>query len=83
MYAPRIIAAVPKISGTTMRLRTALTIPKVAKIPALPLVDGKDGVDWGKLDSALKVASSWTDVLHSERSGKVSPLWFRLMIRSI
>jgi len=52
VYAPRIIATVPKISGTIMRLRTALTIPKVEKIPALPLADGKDGVEGGKLDSA-------------------------------
>jgi hypothetical protein len=57
-----------------MRLRTAQTIPKVEKIPALPLVDGKDGVDWGKLDSAQKVASSKTDVPHLERSGNVSPV---------
>jgi hypothetical protein len=83
VYAPRIIAAVPKISGTTMRLRTALTIPKVEKIPALPLADGKDGVDWGKLDSAQKVASSKTDVPHLERSGNVSPVQCRLMISSI
>jgi hypothetical protein len=66
-----------------MRLRTAQTIPKVAKIPALGLADGKDGVDWDRLDSAQKVASSKTDVLRLERSGKFSPVQCRLMITSI
>ena len=50
MYAPRIIAADPNISGTMNRLRKALMIPNVANVPILPLADGKDGVDWVKVD---------------------------------
>jgi len=50
VYAPRIIAAEPNISGTMNRARMALMIPNVAKVPVPLLVDGYDGIDGGKVD---------------------------------
>lgn len=50
VYAPRIIAMEPNISGITNMLRIALMYPKRVYLRAMSLASGYDGLDEGSVD---------------------------------